>query len=308
MRLASMGRGTVALDYTDRDASFEWYRKAKQRGVWDPESFDLEQDKADWETEFTDDERYQFVKLCSLFYEGEESVTRTLAPYPLAVGALEAPGFDSLQEEMFLTTQLWEESKHTEFFSRYFKEVFGTQDTDYGGFEAENFWNPELQSFLIDDLEAVSDELRRAVDADQATLVHTLAEAVAHYMGIVEAELARVGYKSLAQMLDAKGALPGFQAAIEKIEEDEGRHIANGRWLMAQLAEIDPTVVEAVYEPMFERFFDDLLGPTVMNIMGDNPLGIDADLLFRTAQGNYQSTVDSIGAERFEADVSAAGD
>ena len=51
-----MGRGTVALDYTDRDASFEWYRKAKQRGVWDPESFDLEQDKADWETEFTDDE------------------------------------------------------------------------------------------------------------------------------------------------------------------------------------------------------------------------------------------------------------
>jgi ribonucleoside-diphosphate reductase beta chain len=207
---------------------------------------------------------------------------------------------------MYLTTQLWEESKHTEFFSRYFDEVFGTQDTEYGAFDDDNFWNPELRAFLIDDLEGISADLRRSIDEDQTAIIHTLAEATMHYMGIVEAELARVGYESLSQMLDAKGALPAFQAAMEKVQEDEGRHIANGRWLMARLAEEDPTVVTEAYEPLLDHFFDEILAPTVTNIIGDNPLGLDADAIFETAKGNYQSTVDAIGPTHFEASV--AGD
>lgn len=300
----------MPLDYSNQGPAFEWYQKSKDRGMWDPASFDLEQDKREWEEKFTDDERYQFVKLCSLFYEGEESVTETLTPYAMAVGQLEDVGFDTLEEEMFLAGQTWEEAKHVDFFSRYFGEVFETQDTYYGDFDGETFWNDELEHCLIDDLEDVSMRIARGVheDAGQEKIIHTLAEGVMHYMGIVESELARVGYEGLHAMLDEKDALPGFQAAMTKIEEDEGRHIANGRWLMAKLAEEDPRVVSEAYEPEFSHFFDEVLGPSVMNIVTPNPLDIDAQALFDKAQGNYQSTVDAIGPERFEAKVETAGD
>ena len=55
-------------------------------------------------------------------------------------------------------------------------------------------------------------------------------------MGIVEAQLARSGYMSFDQMASIKAAdmdretvLPGFQAAVGKIRQDESRHIENGR-------------------------------------------------------------------------------
>ncbi|MFQ3318557.1 MAG: ribonucleoside-diphosphate reductase beta chain [Natronomonas sp.] len=300
----------MALDYKNQGPAFEWYQKSKERGMWDPESFDLEQDRRDWEEKFTDEERHQFVKLCSLFYEGEESVTKTLAPYAMAVGSLEDVGFNTLEEEMFLAGQTWEEAKHVDFFSRYFDEVFGTQDTYHGDFDGETFWNDELEQFLIHDLEDVSMRISRVVheNAGQEQIRHTLAEGVMHYMGLVEAELARVGYEGLHEMLGKKDALPGFQEGMSKIEEDEGRHIANGRWLMGKLAEEDPQVVSEAYEPMLSRFFDDVLGPTVMNIVTPNPLDIDAETLFEKAQGNYQSTIDAIGSKEFEATVGAAGD
>lgn len=300
----------MALDYNSHGPAFEWYQKSKNRGMWDPESFDLEQDKRDWEEKFTDDERYQFVKLCSLFYEGEESVAKTLTPYALAVGHLEDVGFNTLEEEMFLDGQIWEEAKHVEFFSRYFHEVFGTQDTDYGDFDGETFWNDELEEFLIDDLDDLAMSISRAVheDAPQEEIIEVLGEGVMHYMGIVESELARVGYQGLESMLQEKDALPGFQAGIKKIEEDEGRHIANGRWLMAQLAEEQPEVVSEIYEPKLSYFFDEVLGSSVMNIVTPNPLNIDAQELFDKAQGNYQSTVEAIGADKFDAKVRAAGD
>jgi len=152
----------MALDYDSPESPFEWYRAAKKHGIWDPEEIDFSQDREDWKNEFSDEEKKQFMRICSLFYEGEESVTETLAPYPMAVGALEGASFDTLQEEMYLTTHLWEEAKHVDFFSRYFDEVFETQDTQSGTFD-EEFWNPEIQAYLIDDLDAVSGELRDAV-------------------------------------------------------------------------------------------------------------------------------------------------
>lgn len=297
----------MSLDYGNVEAPYEWWRKAKDRGTWDPEAIDLTQDKIDFEESFTEPEQRQFIQLCALFYEGEESVTRTLAPYPMAVGALENPGFDTLQEEMFLTTQIWEEAKHTEFFSRYFADVFGTQNTDHGP-DGEEYWNPELRSFLLDELDEAAEELMWATTQDQQTLRHTLAMAVMHYMGLVEAELARVGYEGLSQMLSDRDLLPGFQKGIEKVQEDEGRHIANGRWLLAQLAESDPTVIDNVYEPMLERFFGETLGPTIDHVYGNNELNLDMDMLLQKAQGNYQSTVDAIGSERFSDRIEVAGD
>ena len=306
----------MALDYKNPESPFEWYRAAKQHGVWDPEEIDFEQDKRDWEEKFDEDERKQFMTICSLFYEGEESVTKTLAPYPLAVGALEDAPFDTLQEEMYLTTHLWEESKHVDFFSRYFEEVFGTQDTESGEFD-EGFWNPEIEEYLIDDLDRVSGELRDAVGrAEQAKrqgdedeiertqheLRHRLGDATMHYMGIVEAQLAETGYNVLGQALEAKDAMPGFQQGMRMTQKDEARHINNGRWLMKQLAEEDPSIVREQYEPHIRRFEDEIVGPTVQNIYVPNPLGVDLPEMVDASLSYMRSGFETIGAEKFSDD------
>lgn len=303
----------MALDYANLESPFEWYRAAKKYGVWDPEEIEFEQDRKDWQEKFSDDEKKQFMNICSLFYEGEESVTQTLAPYPMAVGALEGVEFDTLQEEMYLTTHLWEESKHVDFFSRYFDEVFGTQDTESGEFD-EGFWNPEIEAYLIDDLDAVSGELRDAVgraeaakrDGDetlieetQRELLYKLGDATMHYMGIVEAQLAETGYNVLEQALEAKDAMPGFQEGMRMTQKDEARHINNGRWLMKRLAEEDPDIVPEMYEPHIRRFEEEVVGPTVQKIYVPNPLGVDLQEMVEASLSYMRSSFDTLGEEKF---------
>jgi len=301
------------LDYNNLESPYEWYRAAKQHGTWDPEEIDFEQDARDWEQKFTDEERKQFMNVCSLFYEGEESVTQTLSPYPMAVGALEGTSFDTLQEEMYLTTHLWEESKHVDFFSRYFQEVFGTQDTQTGEF-GEDFWNPEVEDYLIHDLDRVSGELRDAVgrakrakrnrseaeiDETQKELRYKLADATMHYMGIVEAQLAETGYSVLGQMLEEKGAMPGFQEGMKKTQQDEARHINNGRWLMKRLAEEDPEIVPEVYEYHIRQFEEVIVPPTIQKIYVPNPLSVDLPEMVDSSLRYMRSSFETIGKEKF---------
>src|SRR5579859_7638637 len=93
------------------------YHKAKRLGVWDPRSIDFSQDIQDWQG-FSDEERESIISLTALFQAGEEGVTLDLLPLILAVAREQR-----LEEEMFLTTFLWEEAKHTEFFRRFLDEV-----------------------------------------------------------------------------------------------------------------------------------------------------------------------------------------
>ncbi|HET8844318.1 MAG TPA: ribonucleotide-diphosphate reductase subunit beta, partial [Ktedonobacteraceae bacterium] len=93
------------------------YHKAKRLGVWDPREIDFSQDIRDWQG-FNDDEREAILSLTALFQAGEEGVTLDLLPLIMTVAREHR-----LEEEMFLTTFLWEEAKHTEFFRRFLDEV-----------------------------------------------------------------------------------------------------------------------------------------------------------------------------------------
>lgn len=309
----------MPVDYSQREKSFELYRKGKREGTWDPDDFEFEQDKRDWAA-FSDTEQALFLTIASGFYEGEEDVTRTLSPYMYALDSLDhdAVPFDPVQEEIFLSQQVYEEAKHTDFFSRYFDEVFDTQDTDYGDFGGDNFWNPELQAYLIDDLEHVSGELRDAagraetaareggdIEAAQRDLRYKLGDAVMHYMGMVEAQLAETGYSALNQMLGNKDGMPAFQAAMTKIQKDEARHINNGRWLMKKLAQEDPDIVPEVYEPHVRHFEEELSGPTIQNLYVPNPLDIDMQLLVDESLNYMQSHFEIIGEEKFSEEFRA---
>jgi len=170
--------------------------------------------------------------------------------------------FDTVQEELFLAQQVYEEAKHTDLFSRYFEEVFGTQETApyrEGGYQE--------QGYSTDDLYDTADDLLAAVNGgDRTELVYALGEAYLNYMGIVEAQLARGGYLSFDQMIELKAeemgrdvVLESFQTAIGKVRQDETRHIENGRWVMKQLAEAEPDIVADVYEPRIEEYVENRL-------------------------------------------------
>ena len=93
------------------------YEKAKKLGIWNPSDIDFSKDKQDWAT-FKDDEKDLIWLLLALFVAGEEAVTLDLLPL-IEVIARE----DRIEEEMYLTTFLFEEAKHTDFFRRFLDEV-----------------------------------------------------------------------------------------------------------------------------------------------------------------------------------------
>src|SRR5260370_13897501 len=108
------------------------YHKAKRLGTWDPRSIDFSQDCLDWQR-CTEEEKETLLLQTALFQAGEESVTRDLLPLIMAVAQ-----DGHIEEEMFLTTFLWEEAKHTEFFRRFLDEV--AQDhTDLHRFHSPSY-------------------------------------------------------------------------------------------------------------------------------------------------------------------------
>ena len=226
------------------DAVFrDLYHKAN-RLHWDPADVDLSRDRSDWEMLRRDytAEQYaeQIYRLCSLFYQGEASVTRTLAPYLVAVSRLEL----GIAQEMFLASQLYEEAKHFDFFSRYFREVL-----DDDGAATIRHLTSAPQALLMDGLDSLA--LRLTRETDPATLRATFVEAVTYYMGVVEGMVARTGYQGVTDALASRGWMPGLCEGFRLIRRDEGRHVAYGihctQGLVARFPE---------YRALVERTFE----------------------------------------------------
>ncbi len=109
------------------------FEKAKKFGIWNPSDIDFTQDKEDWK-KLSADEKSMVLHLTSLFVAGEEAVTLDLLPLIMAI-AKEG----RIEEEMFLTTFLWEEAKHTDFFQRFLNEVLEIDGDDLTSFHSENY-------------------------------------------------------------------------------------------------------------------------------------------------------------------------
>ena len=239
---------------------FQLYTNSK-RLAWDPARIDLSRDRSDWEMIRRDYQKEgyaeQFHRLCSLFYEGEESVTKTLSPY---ISAVARAGL-GLDKEMFLASQLYEEARHFEFFARYFQEVIGDTDTT-------RHLAPAPKAVLIEDLDDVSNRIRREEDPER--LRELLVEGVVHYMGIVEAMLARTGYRGVGEILETRGWLPGLLEGFRYIRRDEGRHVSFGIHFLAEMTAREPRYREIV-TATFERHLPNVIA-TVQHFDFEYPL------------------------------------
>jgi len=194
------------------------YHKAKKLGIWDPRDIDLTQDREDWQR-IPEEPRERLRRLILGFQAGEEAVTVDLLPLIMTV-AREG----RLEEELFLTTFLWEEGKHTEFFRRVLDEVLQEQD-DLHAYRA-SYTGHDL---FADDLpHAMNLLLTDPSPANQA-------RASVLYNMIVEGVLAETGYFSFFRVLDRFNAMPGLREGLRLIQRDESRHIAYGVFLISRL-------------------------------------------------------------------------
>jgi ribonucleoside-diphosphate reductase beta chain len=197
------------------------FEKAKRLGAWNPSDLIFDQDIQDWQR-LSEDERDLVLRLTSMFQSGEEAVTLDLLPLIMTI-AREG----RIEEEMFLTTFLWEEAKHTDFFRRFLDEV-----AQHSG-DLSHFAAPSYRTIVY---EVLPEALGRLIeDASPAAQIR----ASVTYNMIVEGVLAETGYHAYHAMLERNGLMPGQLEGVRLLKQDESRHIAYGIYLISRLIATD---------------------------------------------------------------------
>jgi len=220
----------------DRDLPpMRLYEKAKRLGIWNPSDIDLSKDKADWAT-LKDDEKDLILRLLAMFVAGEEAVTLDLLPL-MRVVAQEG----RIEEEMFLTTFLFEEAKHTDFFRRFLDTVVlsggSSSPDDVSRPAVEAPMQMDLSHYHTDNYTHIFyDTLPAALSALEAdSSPSAQIRASVTYNMIVEGVLAETGYHAFFTMLERNDLMPGLRKGISLLKQDESRHIAYGVYLLSRL-------------------------------------------------------------------------
>jgi ribonucleoside-diphosphate reductase beta chain len=234
-------RSTSAAGLDHRSAPMRLWHKAKKLGTWDPRDIDLTRDARDWER-LAPDEKDVILRLTALFQGGEESVTMDLLPLMMVI-AREG----RLEEEMYLTSFLWEEAKHVEVFRRFLDEVALDRS------DLSRYHGPCWTRIFAEELPAAMDRLR----FDESPRAQAVASTT--YNMIVEGVLAETGYHGYDALLKRNGIMPGMQQVVAHLRRDESRHIAYGVHLLSRLiAEHGDEVWEAI-----EGRLNELLEPAL---------------------------------------------
>lgn len=207
------------------------YEKGKRLGTWNPHEIDYSQDVKDWNA-ITEAERNAMLQLVSLFGAGEEAVTLDLLPL---VKTMAEEG--RLEEEMYLTDFLFEESKHTEAFRR-FLDAIGCHE------DLSQYHTPSYKKIFYEELPGAMHRL--LTDPSPAAQ----AEASVTYNMIVEGVLAETGYYGFRKALEPRGLAPGFRRTIQLIATDESRHIAYGVYLLSRLVAVDDSIFQVIQNRM----------------------------------------------------------
>lgn len=247
------------------------FEKAKRLGIWNPSAIDLRRDRQDW-ARLRDEERDLILRLTALFQAGEEAVTLDLLPL---VATIAAEG--RIEEELFLTSFLWEEAKHTDFFSRFLTEV-----AEISG-DLAHYHTPAYRDLIY---RALPDAMQRLTH-DRSAEAQALAALT--YNMIVEGVLAETGYHAYATMLEAQDLLPGTRSAIRLLKQDESRHIAYGIFVIGRLLNAEPQL----WEPIEARLGELIIMPMAIideafacyDVM---PFGLRAEEFFDYAMGQFQ--------------------
>lgn len=260
------------------------YHKAKRLGIWDPRSIDFSQDIVDWQR-CTEEEKQTLILQTALFQAGEEGVTLDLLPLIMAV-AQEG----HIEEEMFLTTFLWEEAKHTEFFRRFLDEVAHEHS------DLHHLHSPSYRKLFYEELP----QTMYALLSDRSPVAQVRASVT--YNMIIEGVLAETGYHGYFNMLERNNILPGLRQGINYLKRDESRHIAYGVFLISRLVARDKELWSIVESRMSE------LLPLALGVVqetdsepdfeGERPFGLRTEDYMEYAMSQFQKRMARIEKAR----------
>ena len=174
-----------------------------------------------------------------LFFNGEERVTATLAPFVWAAPRPEI--------EIFLSTQIVDEAKHTMFFDRWWREVVGSNSGDLAGIldEIRPSTNPGYNELFYDRLPSVAQRM-----ATNPRDINAFIEGITIYHIVVEGTLALTGQRfELEGMREAGQTQTGFYRGFTAIARDESRHVNFGVKVLQEAVREDA----ARYAPLIQR-------------------------------------------------------
>lgn len=266
----------------DRDLPpMRLYEKAKKLGIWNPSDIDLSKDRRDW-AKFTAEEKDLCLLLLSMFVAGEEAVTLDLLPL---IQAIAQEG--RIEEEMYLTTFLFEEAKHTDFFRRFMDEVAEA------GMDLTHYHGDNYRQLFYESLPDALNALRS--DPSPASQIR----ASVTYNMIVEGVLAETGYQAFFTMLERNDLLPGLRRGISLLKQDESRHIAYGVYLLSRLMAEHPDEWDNLQMQM------NTLLPSAIGVIGDAfarydvvPFGLVEEDFVNYAMGQFSKRFERLEKAR----------
>ncbi|EMA51093.1 ribonucleotide-diphosphate reductase subunit beta [Halococcus thailandensis] len=278
--------GTEPSMQIDTDArTYRYYRHAVEKH-WDPHEIDLAADRealAD-----LDDVGFEGLKRAlALFGAGEDAVAEDLAPLSVVL--------DDFEDQLFITTQLYEEAKHADFFDRYWREVIHPAEDDRGAERS----SPADERWFSDEYDELFERNERAMarllDDDTP---ENRAKAYSHYHMTVEGILAQTGYYGLTRQFDTDTYpdvphLPGLVEGLTSIRSDEGRHVGFGMAKLKELVEserVDPSVIEDTVGELLP-----LVQASIPDYESDEP-GIEPNELVEYATSKHGQRMQQITA------------
>lgn len=239
---------TTSNGLMEESYPYQLYQKAKKFGNWNPQQIDFSQDQEDWKT-LSDKQKNWILKLLAQFQGGEEAVTLDLLPL-LMVIAKEG----RLEEELFLTTFLYDEAKHTEFFRRVLNAI--GEKGDLSHLHSESY-RKIFYEILPETMERLWHDQTPEAIADAATVYNMFSEGV----------LAETGYKSFYDGLQMIGKMPGLIEGVDNLKKDESRHIAYGTFLLQRLICEHPHLFDKVVKKLEE------LAPLAISLNSEGLVG-----------------------------------
>ncbi len=218
-----------------------YYRNAVERH-WDPFDIDLDADRQTLvEVDYGQAQMDSLRMGLARFGAGEQAVTEDLAPLGVAL--------TDIDDQMFVTTQLYEEAKHTDFFDRYWREVIHPVE-DALGYDRSSPTDDRWFNDAYNDLFTRNERAMHRLLTDDSP--EAMAKAYCHYHLVIEGILAQTGYYGMQKSYSADDHpdvphLPGLVEGFDFIRSDEGRHVGFG---MAKLkdyveaGEVDPALLD----------------------------------------------------------------
>lgn len=235
-------------------------------GGWNPLFIDLTLDPHDW-AGLNAAERESLLRLVALGRAGDEGALLHLLPLIMVMADEQR-----LEEELSLTSFLWEEAKHVEIFRRFFAEV-APDAIDLSRYRSLGYCrivHDELPSSLLKLRCDASPECR--------------AEASVVYNLIVVGLLVETGYRACLAYLEARDIMPGMRVALGHLLQDTTQHLERSvDQLAQQVAEYGDPVRRAI-----ERRAAMLKGPALevlAEALGVAPFGLERSA-FGLSAGN----------------------